>query len=177
MVYFGSGHRDPDPAVYPGSEGAIDGWLNIIDVLYSSTGLRIMQLCHGRWSQKNGISSLTRLRKEQIDRTGGECWPGDFTSLSMGAFYATPVSFGKLFLESDLRAPAEWKPAREPSSITVTLYRDHIREFNSPILDGKSSLSSLLLHNELSFFSSEFGLQSKVINITLFGESCEHSGH
>ena len=35
MVYLASGHRDPDPAVFPGAEKGIDDWLNVYELLFN----------------------------------------------------------------------------------------------------------------------------------------------
>jgi hypothetical protein len=34
LVYFPSGHRDPDPFTYPGSEQAIEGWMDVFDTFF-----------------------------------------------------------------------------------------------------------------------------------------------
>ena len=34
LVYFGAGHRDPDPATYPGARAMLDNWLEGIDFFF-----------------------------------------------------------------------------------------------------------------------------------------------
>jgi len=134
MVYFGSGHRDPDPAVYPGSEAAIDGWLNIIDVLYRVVpGLRILPaFVSGVVTKKWATHPITRLRKEQIDRHRLAEFGQVITQLMHpGAFYATPaLSFGKPYSESDLH---QGSPDGTLQKAIIhhgkDLYKEHIREF------------------------------------------------
>ncbi len=35
LLYFAAGHRDPDPAVFPGAEDAIEHWLNSFDTFFN----------------------------------------------------------------------------------------------------------------------------------------------
>lgn len=134
MVYFGSGHRDPDPAVFPGSEASIDGWMNVIDPLYKVVpGLRILPaFVSGIVSEKWAFHPLTRLRKKQIDRHRLAEF-GQVISQLMhpGKLYVTPaVSFGKPLSETDLRK-GNMDGSLQKAIIHhgKDLYREHIREF------------------------------------------------
>jgi hypothetical protein len=69
-VYFASGHRDPDPRVYPGAEQAIDHWLNIFDPFLKYVGhLEILPtILSGVISTDWVHHPITWLRKKQIDK-------------------------------------------------------------------------------------------------------------
>ena len=70
LTFFGSGHRDPDPSVYPGAEEAIDHWLEVIGVFFQYVeGLKVLPvIISGVVSPKWVRHPITWLRKKQIDR-------------------------------------------------------------------------------------------------------------
>jgi hypothetical protein len=70
LVYFGSGHRDPDPTVYPGAERAFDQWLDVFDTFYMHVkNLRVMPtVVSGVVSADWVKHPITWLRRKQIDQ-------------------------------------------------------------------------------------------------------------
>ena len=70
MVYFGSGHRDPDPSVYPGAKNAIDNWLRVYDTFFKYVpGLKILPaIASGVVSERWARHPITWLRRKQIDK-------------------------------------------------------------------------------------------------------------
>lgn len=69
LLYFGAGHRDPDPAVYAGAAEEMDTWLPGIDFFFRHVpGLRLLpaivsHVVDPRWAR----SPITRLRRKPID--------------------------------------------------------------------------------------------------------------
>jgi hypothetical protein len=107
IVYFGSGHRDPDPVAYAGAKEAIDSWLPIVDPLYRVVpGLRVLPvMMSGMISQKWANHPLTWLRKKPIDKHRLAEFGQVITQLVRpGRLFVTPaISFGKSYSESELR--------------------------------------------------------------------------
>lgn len=70
LVYFGSGHRDPDPLVYPGAERAYDHWLDVFDTFFKNVkNLKVMPtVVSGVVSADWAKHPITWLRKKQIDQ-------------------------------------------------------------------------------------------------------------
>lgn len=70
LVYFGAGHRDPDPAVYPGAGKMLECWLEGIDFFFKHVPhLRLLPaIVSGVVSQKWARHPVTRLRRAQIDQ-------------------------------------------------------------------------------------------------------------
>lgn len=105
--YFASGHRDPDPAVYPGAEGFIDHWLDIYDTFFRYIkGLKVMPvIVSGVVSKKWAKHPITWLRKKQIDRQRlAEFGQVISQLLKPGKFFLNPrISFGTPFTEAELR--------------------------------------------------------------------------
>lgn len=125
IVYFGSGHRDPDPAVYAGSESSIDHWLPIVDPLYRVVpGLRVLPvMMSGMVSEKWANHPLTWLRRVQIDKHRLAEFGQVITQLVRpGKFFITPaISFGKSYSESEIRA---LDPNATPQVAIVRLGRE-----------------------------------------------------
>ncbi len=105
--YFASGHRDPDPAVYPGAEGYIDHWLDIFEPFFRTVkGLKVMPvIISGVISKKWVKHPITWIRKKQIDRQRLAEFGQVITQLlKPGKFFLSPrISFGVPFTEADLR--------------------------------------------------------------------------
>jgi hypothetical protein len=70
LVYFGAGHRDPDPAVYPEAGKMMDRWLEGIDFFFKHVpGLCLLPtLVSGVVSEKWAHHPITFLRRKQIDK-------------------------------------------------------------------------------------------------------------
>jgi 1-acyl-sn-glycerol-3-phosphate acyltransferase len=69
LLYFGAGHRDPDPSVYPGAAEQIDAWLPGIDFFFRHVpGLQMLPtIVSGVVSPKWAHHPITRLRRKPID--------------------------------------------------------------------------------------------------------------
>lgn len=107
LVYFASGHRDPDPKVYPGAEQAIDHWLNIVDFFFSYVkNLRMVPtIVSGVVSEKWAYHPITWFRKNQIDRQRLAEFGQVITQLlKPGKLMITPrISIGTPFSKDELR--------------------------------------------------------------------------
>ncbi len=70
LLYFGAGHRDPDPAVYAGAAEAVETWLPGIDFFFRhAPGLRLLPtVVSGVVSPQWARHPLTWLRRKQIDK-------------------------------------------------------------------------------------------------------------
>jgi 1-acyl-sn-glycerol-3-phosphate acyltransferase len=106
LVYFAAGHRDPDPAVYPGASKAIDGWLDIFDTFFKYVPELLVQpvivsgVVSGHWSKH----WFPRIRRKQIDQQRLAEF-GQVISQLMhpGRIYLSPsVSFGKPMEKTEL---------------------------------------------------------------------------
>lgn len=106
VVYFASGHRDPDPAVYPGAERSIDHWPNIFDTFFKYVkGLKVLPtVVSGVISPKYVKHPITWLRNKQIDKQRlAEFCQVIYQLRKPGKLVLTPrISFGKSFLKDDL---------------------------------------------------------------------------
>lgn len=108
LVYFAAGHRDPDPAIYPGASHAIDGWLEIFDVFYKYVPeLRVIPaimsgVVDKHWSKH----PITWLRRKQIDQQRLAEFGQVITQLvHPGKLMLSPfISFGQSHTQSDLLA-------------------------------------------------------------------------
>jgi len=107
LVYFGSGHRDPDPAVYPGAERAYDQWLDVFDTFFKYVkNLKVMPtVLSGVVSADWSKHPITWLRKRQIDQQRLAEFGQVITQLlKPGQLMMKPrISIGKHFTEDDLR--------------------------------------------------------------------------
>jgi 1-acyl-sn-glycerol-3-phosphate acyltransferase len=107
LVYFASGHRDPDPAVYPGADRSIDLWLDVFDTFFKYVkGLRVQPaivsgVVSGDWVKH----PITLLRKKQIDRQRLAEFGQVIAQLrEPGKLMMKPrLSIGSHFTEQDLR--------------------------------------------------------------------------
>lgn len=107
LLYFASGHRDPDPVVYPGGERIFDGWLNVFDTFYKYVkDLRVLPtIVSGVVSPMWVKHPITWLRSKQIDRQRLAEFGQVITQLiKPGKLMMTPrISVGAHFSEHDLR--------------------------------------------------------------------------
>jgi 1-acyl-sn-glycerol-3-phosphate acyltransferase len=69
LLYFGAGHRDPDPSVYPGAAEEIDNWLPGIDFFFRHVpGLQMLPtIVSGVVSPRWAHHPITWLRRKPID--------------------------------------------------------------------------------------------------------------
>lgn len=107
LVYFGAGHRDPDPAVYPDAGKMMDNWLEGIEFFFKHVpGLQLLPaIVSGVVSARWARHPITWLRREQIDKQRlSEFGQVIGQLLRPGKFMASPsISFGLPAAESDLR--------------------------------------------------------------------------
>ncbi|MFU8826395.1 MAG: lysophospholipid acyltransferase family protein [Brevefilum sp.] len=107
LVYFASGHRDPDPAVYPGAERAFDQWLNVFDTFFEYVkNLRVLPtVVSGVVSAAWAVHPITWLRRAQIDKQRLAEFGQVISQLRKpGQLMLAPrISFGPHFIEHDLR--------------------------------------------------------------------------
>lgn len=107
VVYFGSGHRDPDPVVYPDAISYIDNWLDSFDSFFKYVkDLQILPVIMGGMISPKWVNHpITRLRRKQIDKQRLAEFGQVITQLQKpGKLMLTPqISFGPAFTESDLR--------------------------------------------------------------------------
>jgi hypothetical protein len=107
LVYFGSGHRDPDPVVYPGAERAYDHWLDVFDTFFKYVkNLKVMPtVVSGVVSADWAKHPITWLRNKQIDQQRLAEFGQVITQLLRpGQLMIKPrISIGKYFSEDDLR--------------------------------------------------------------------------
>jgi len=108
VVFFGSGHRDPDPAVYPGADQTFDRWLKVFDAFFKYVKeLRILpmivsEVISARWAKH----PITWFRRKQIDKQRLAEFGQVITQLlKPGRLMMQPrISVGLPFSEGDLRA-------------------------------------------------------------------------
>jgi len=139
MVYLASGHRDPDPAVFPGAEKGMDEWLKVYDLLYRYVpDLKVQPvLASGVVSELWARHGITRLRRKQIDRHRlAEFGRVISQLLHPGKLLVTPaVSVGKAVSFADLGS--DYKSADITSSIITQakqLLQSHIRRYGCAFL-------------------------------------------
>lgn len=135
MVYFASGHRDPDTAVYPGATKMIDNWLPVFNFFYKYVpGLRILPaVSSGILSEHWAYHPITRVRKKQLDRHRlAEFGQVISQLIKPGKLLVTPaVSFGKAVSQEDL--DREGVGGDYQSAIVdrgKKLLNDHVQHFN-----------------------------------------------
>lgn len=135
IVYFGAGHRDPDPAVYPGAQSAIGEWLPVADLFYRAVpDLHIQpSMISGVVSNKWAHHPVTRLRRKQIDKHRLAEFGQVITQLlHPGRFFVTPaVSFGKALSATDIRRET---PEGTLHAAVIekgkALLREHLQDFS-----------------------------------------------
>jgi hypothetical protein len=107
LVYMGAGHRDPDPAVYPGAGKMMDNWLEGIEFFFKHVPeLRLLPtVVSGVVSKKWARHPITLLRRKQIDKQRLSEFGQVITQLlKPGKWMSSPaISFGTSMTESDLR--------------------------------------------------------------------------
>lgn len=110
LLYFGAGHRDPDPSVYPDAGKAMDDWLKGTEVFFKHVPeLRVIPtVVSGVVSRKWSRHPITFLRRRQIDKQRlSEFGQVISQLLKPGVLKITPViSFGSALAESDLLGPS-----------------------------------------------------------------------
>jgi hypothetical protein len=108
LVYFGAGHRDPDPAVYPGAARMLDNWLGGIDFFFKHVpGLRLLPtVISGVVSEKWAHHPISWLRRKQIDKQRLSEFGQVITQLvSPGRLMLSPaISFGAPVTQEQLQA-------------------------------------------------------------------------
>ena len=137
LVYFGSGHRDPDPTVYPGAERSIDNWLNVFDTFFKYVkDLKLLpMIVSGVVSAKWVKHPITWLRRKQIDKQRLAEFGQVITQLRKpGRLMMTPrISVGVPFSENDLRqVVGSGKLFHSVIERAKTLYQEsssHFRDF------------------------------------------------
>lgn len=139
MVYFASGHRDPDMAVYPGAEKTIDTWLPVFDMFYKYIpDLKVVTaIGSGILSEKWAYHALTKLRRKQVDRHRlAEFGQVISQLIKPGRLMITPtVSFGSVLSREALQvAGANGKYQAMIQAHGKELLRDHARRFNRQFL-------------------------------------------
>lgn len=135
MIYFASGHRDPDTAVYPGSSRNIDAWLPVFDFFYKYVpGLKILPaIGSGILSERWAYHPVTRVRRKQLDRQRlAEFCQVISQLIRPGNLLVTPaVSFGKAVSQQDLEKDGvngDYQGAIVAQG--QALLQDHVQHFN-----------------------------------------------
>jgi hypothetical protein len=107
LVYLAAGHRDPDPAVFPGAAEAMDKWLDVFDSFckYVPDLTLIPVVVSGVVSKHWSHHPLTWLRRNQIDKSRlAEFGQVISQLLHPGRYMISPsLSFGQPFTEQELR--------------------------------------------------------------------------
>ena len=107
LNYFASGHRDPDPCIYPGAEKAMDSWLEVFEVLFKYIkGLKVLPIIiSGVVSPQWAKHPITWFRKRQIDKQRLAEYGQVITQIRKpGRLFLEPrISFGKPYTEDILR--------------------------------------------------------------------------
>jgi hypothetical protein len=98
LLYFGAGHRDPDPDVYPNAGKMMDNWLKGIEIFIKHVpGITLLPtIVSGVVSKKWSRHPLTLLRRKQIDKQRLSEFGQVITQLLIpGRLMITPsISFG-----------------------------------------------------------------------------------
>lgn len=135
MIYFASGHRDPDTAVYPGSVRNIDAWLPVFDFFYKYVpGLKILPaIGSGILSDHWAYHPITRVRRKPLDRQRlAEFCQVISQLIRPGKLLVTPtVSFGRAVSQQDLER--EGVNGDYQGAIVAQgkdLLQDHVQHFN-----------------------------------------------
>lgn len=139
MVYFASGHRDPDPAVFPGAEKGIDDWLQVYDLLFRYVpDLKVQPvLASGIVSEYWARHRITRLRRKQVDRHRLAEFGQVISQLvNPGRLLITPsVSVGKAVSQDDLmREKTGADIQAEIIALGKDLLRSHARQYGCAYL-------------------------------------------
>lgn len=134
LLYFASGHRDPDPAVFPGAEDAMDGWLDVYETFFKYVpGLQLIHsLVSGVVSSHWAHHPLTWFRRKQIDKHRlAEFGQVISQLLKPGKLLVTPsISFNQPASEDELRKESANGFLREAViAHGKALLHSHIQEF------------------------------------------------
>lgn len=135
VIYFPSGHRDPDPAVFPGAEKAVHSWLPVFNTFYRAVpGLKVLPAVgSGVVSEFWARHPITWLRRKQIDKHRlAEFGQVISQLLQPGKLMITPaVSFGRAFTQEDLnREGADGDFQASLMAEGQSLLTDHIQQFH-----------------------------------------------
>ncbi len=107
LLYFGAGHREPDPAVYPDAGKMMDNWLPGIDFFIKHVpGVRLLPtVVSGVVSAKWSRHPITLLRRKQIDKQRLSEFGQVITQLlAPGRLMLSPfISFGGALTASELQ--------------------------------------------------------------------------
>jgi len=107
LNFFGSGHRDPDPVIYPGAEKIFNHWLDVFDVFFRYIkNLKILPaIISGVISPQWAKHPITWVRKKQIDKQRLAEFGQVITQLRKpGKLMISPrITIGEPFTEGDLR--------------------------------------------------------------------------
>jgi hypothetical protein len=107
LNYFPSGHRDPDPSVYPNAAGAMDLWLDVFDFFFKTVrNLKVLPtMISGVISPYWVKHLITRLRRKQIDQQRLAEFGQVISQLRKPAklMLSPRISFGKCYTEQNLR--------------------------------------------------------------------------
>lgn len=107
LLYFGAGHREPDPAVYPGADQMMDNWLEGIDFFFKHVhNLQLLPtMVSGVVSEKWAHHPITLLRRAQIDKQRLSEFGQVITQLLQpGKMMVSPsISFGATVSGDELR--------------------------------------------------------------------------
>ena len=108
LVYFAQGARDPDPAVFPGAERALENWLDTFSAFFRTVpGLRVLPaVVSGVISPRWAHHPITWIRRsERWKHIVSEFAQVISQLVHPGRLLVSPaVSFGKSFDESEIQA-------------------------------------------------------------------------
>lgn len=132
LVYFASGHRDPDPDVYHGALKAMDGWLDVFDMFFKYVPeLTILPVViSGVVSRHWAGHWFPRIRRKHIDQQRLAEF-GQVISQLMhpGKIYLSPsISFGKPLDRQQLTSAQE-TTLQMVISQAKDLLREHVAAF------------------------------------------------
>lgn len=107
LMYFAAGHRDPDPAVFPGAANLMDAWIAGVDFFFRHVpDLQLVPtVISGVVSKKWAEHPITWLRRKQIDKHRLAEFGQVISQLWLpGRLMLNPnISFGQPVNESQLR--------------------------------------------------------------------------
>lgn len=130
LVYFASGGRDPDPAVYAGAETAIDHWLGTFETFFKRVpGLKIQSAVVSHVISPVWVNHpVTRLRRDEYWKMIlSEFGQVIFQLANPGKLMLSPaISFGEPFTEVEIRQEAGGESLQQAIiKRAQSLLRDH----------------------------------------------------
>ncbi len=141
LVYFAQGARDPDPAVFPGAERALDNWLDTFSAFFRTVpGLRVLPaVVSGVISPRWAHHPITWIRRsERWKHIVSEFAQVISQLMHPGQLLVSPaVSFGKSFDESEIQAEIGTRDlrtaviAREKTLLHEHCERISVKEFRN----------------------------------------------